>query len=795
MSWHAVLANSLADNRLLERLCFATLELLVLSLVLAAVLRFARFSSMRLVACLWLIVLAKPMVTLAVGAPVAFLQFATPRAEIASFAPSTDPTASRFPAASADAIDPAWAATSGVDTLPQELPHRDASSAGAEVTPGSNLGTFRLVPLLLVAWAAGVAFCSARYLLVRRRLRQLLRNSSRAPRPFEAQYAAIANQLGLVRRPALRVTNDLDSPALIGLFRPTVLLPRWLVERDVSTASEWALRHELAHWRWLDPLAILVRDLAAILFFFHPAMRWAARRQSEAMEMACDWESLRDPSEATDYAEGLFRILESIGNRRTGLVNVEALAMATQGRMARRIAALLDGRRAQPLTPRGAIGLALTALLVFSLGCSVARDDAPAAQSSKLEPAGGGHPARGTPTRGVEVTVLNGLRWLLRHQNPDGSWSSTTLAERCPCEEPIYNPTKPYVSFYDEGLTALALLSFLGAGFSDESQQDIVDRATGKRYVSGAAVESGLRWLVGRQNADGSFGKDRNRFMYNDALACLALSEAYGLTQSPRWKEAAQKSIDFVQGAQRPSPSGQGLWGWRYSPRQDIEQFHRGASGQNDELLKELYDSDTSITGWCMLALESAERAGLSVREENIAGGLAFAKFATAEETGLVGYLDRRGAGAKVTGVDDHFTYHPATMSALGMSIRLLVEHDHSDPVLERSAQVIAKDPPTISADTLSIDYYYWYQASIALNRFDGPDSPSHAQRFWGPWSKSLVESVLALQDHTERDCRNGGWLVADRWAHQGGPIYTTALNLMTLESYYRYEHALGRSK
>ena len=92
--------------------------------------------------------------------------------------------------------------------------------------------------------------------------------------------------------------------------------------------------------------------------------------------MACDWESLREPSEATDYAEGLCSILASVGSRRTKPSNVDALAMATHGRMARRIAALLDGRRAQPLTPKGAVGLGLTALVVFSLGCSVSRDEA-----------------------------------------------------------------------------------------------------------------------------------------------------------------------------------------------------------------------------------------------------------------------------------------------------------------------------------------------------------------------------------------------------------------------------------
>src|SRR5205085_4557236 len=47
---------------------------------------------------------------------------------------------------------------------------------------------------------------------------------------------------------------------------------------------------------------------------------------------------------------------------------------------------------------------------------------------------------RGGPTQGTERAVLDGLRWLARHQNEDGSWSPATLKERCDCDDPSYNP-------------------------------------------------------------------------------------------------------------------------------------------------------------------------------------------------------------------------------------------------------------------------------------------------------------------------------------------------------------------
>ncbi|HEX5009951.1 MAG TPA: prenyltransferase/squalene oxidase repeat-containing protein, partial [Planctomycetota bacterium] len=376
-------------------------------------------------------------------------------------------------------------------------------------------------------------------------------------------------------------------------------------------------------------------------------------------------------------------------------------------------------------------------------------------------------------TEGTEAAVLEGMRWLIRHQNDDGSWGADTLLEHCSVKAQCVSDNQDFSPQYNPGLTGLALLAFLGAGYEHDSKQKIVDTAMGKRYVVGDVVGKGLKWLISEQGPDGSFANYAGS-MYNEAIGALALSEAYGLSQNPALKEPAEKLINYLVSAQKSNPTSTGRWGWRYTPGGDSV-------------------ADTSVTGWVVMAFKSAQIAGLKVPQQSFEGAMDFATWVTGEN-GLVGYLDPAGAGQAVTGHNDRFDYHVATMSSLGMIVRTFIKHDISDPFLELAAGQIIKDLPKVSEDHLSVDYYYWYYGTLALNQFDGPDSPHKSGKYWEPWNKAMQDAVLSLQDKNQEPdvCTRGGWLVGDRWCYAGGPIYATAVNVLTLEVYYRYANAFG---
>lgn len=109
---------------------------------------------------------------------------------------------------------------------------------------------------------------------------------------------------------------------------------------------------------------------------------------------------------------------------------------------------------------------------------------------------GGGRKGRaGGPTQGTEKAVLEGLRWLVRHQNPDGSWGVDSLRERCDAKHPCIPADVEVTANYNEGLTGLALLAFLGAGFTHESKEFVVDTAMAKKHYFGEVIKKGLMWL------------------------------------------------------------------------------------------------------------------------------------------------------------------------------------------------------------------------------------------------------------------------------------------------------------
>ena len=137
------------------------------------------------------------------------------------------------------------------------------------------------------------------------------------------------------------------------------------------------IRHELTHWKWLDPMAVLVRDAVRILYYFHPAAWFAGKRLVEALECACDRAMLENSKDAEAYAERLYYLLIKMRQEQGVMVSGGLFASRTQ--VGRRIEALLrcgQGLRPQ-LTWMSGGALVIATIVVLLLGGAVGQNGEP----------------------------------------------------------------------------------------------------------------------------------------------------------------------------------------------------------------------------------------------------------------------------------------------------------------------------------------------------------------------------------------------------------------------------------
>jgi hypothetical protein len=345
---------------------------------------------------------------------------------------------------------------------------------------------------------------------------------------------------------------------------------------------------------------------------------------------------------------------------------------------------------------------------------------------------------------GTEDAVLDALRWLARHQSPDGSWGVTGYTAKC---SQICAPNPGHEDF-DAGVTGLSILAFLGAGYSHLSK-DTLDG-----ICFGDVVRKGMQWMMSHQDPEGCIGpRSAMKYMYNHMICALAVSEAYGLTGSNLFKDQAQKAVDFTVAAQNPNK------GWRYS-------YKCG-------------DNDSSVTGWAAMVLKSAELSNLVFPRSAYDGTRAWYDEATEEAYGRVGYT--RAATGKVTivGQNEHFDHNEA-LTSIGVMARIFMDKNRGDSRLASGCDLLLRQKPEWNG--AATDFYYWYYASLALFQYDGPAGPK-----WKAWNEPMKSALVKNQNLASSGCRRGSWEPVDRWSCEGGRVYATAINALTLEVYYRY--------
>ena len=230
-------------------------------------------------------------------------------------------------------------------------------------------GVEAFLPAVVLLWAAGACTLSLRLAAGVWWLGRLpVLASPQLQRSWQQRLDALGERSGLRRVVALRLVAALDSPVVVGWWRPVVLLPASLLTRLPADYLEALLAHELAHVRRHDYLVNLLQGMAEALLFYHPATWWLSRRIRVEREHVAD----RLAAEATGDPRRLALALAALADHQASLHAAPEPALAalspTGGPLMKRIEQLVrpghatgGGRIVFPLLGLAAAGLAFYA--------------------------------------------------------------------------------------------------------------------------------------------------------------------------------------------------------------------------------------------------------------------------------------------------------------------------------------------------------------------------------------------------------------------------------------------------
>ncbi|MCI0342194.1 MAG: hypothetical protein L0216_13795, partial [Planctomycetales bacterium] len=436
---------------------------------------------------------------------------------------------------------------------------------------------------------------------------------------------------------------------------------------------------------------------------------------------------------------------------------------------------------------------------------------------------------KGDRGQGPNARIELGLQWLRAHQSLggewDGAWRWKHHVERCQehaapaCDCCVDEASLKEDRNFDVGLTGLGLLCFTGSGYGHVEPAAGAAEAYKKRHaLSKDTVARAIRFLLSRQDPDGAIGRkvrgkedpdneDPEGYMYNHAIATLALCDAYAFTRDAELAGPARKALEWCAKAQDPKTGG-----WDYYAHGNLTSYERNRKGGAK------HRGDLSITGWMVMAMKVAEIAGLEFPKEmrdkakrfvdamarDLDEGRGHARYA---EGYFLGYnlnqLDaaiKKAADAgqkklaeRIRGVKEQLEPRRGVcMTAVATLARMYLGSSVASEPVQNGIKKMLQEPPSVAAlkgetpsDPLGLShfhtYYYWYYGTLAL--WNSED------KYWYKWwDDSLKEAITSLQVTEDQGPAAGSWPPVDPvYGPYGGRLYSTTMAILTCEAFYRF--------
>jgi hypothetical protein len=244
-----------------------------------------------------------------------------------------------------------------------------------------------------------------------------------------------------------------------------------------------------------------------------------------------------------------------------------------------------------------------------------------------------------------------------------------------------------------------------------------------------------IDFVLNNQRSQGLFEKGHagSGPMYAHNISTLFISEVSGMVdpeRQERIERALPRALELILQAQAVPKSERHQGGWRYHP---------GSS-----------DSDTSCSGWALMALRSAKLNGAAVPDAAIEAAVSYLKRHQHEQYGCFGY----------TGTEDH------ARSLTGMGLLCLeLSGLHGTPETIKAADYVMKTFRQLRGD--QFEFYGNYYNAQGTFQIGG--------NYWSEYGPWMYETYLKEQNP------DGSWD-----SREAGRIYGTAIMALSFTVPYR---------
>ncbi len=240
---------------------------------------------------------------------------------------------------------------------------------------GNSLKSF-IVCIWLIGSAAFIGYQFMAYLTFRRGCKRWSKVSK--DEVVNKIFMEVCKELHITKPIGLQVCKKIDSPLVIGYWRPSILIPSRSYE---DQELYFILKHELLHYKygdlWYKLLLIGVRGV----HWFNPLVHIMAKYAEEDLEVVCDSRVLQ--GEASEikksYMEAVLKVADSSHQKS---ISLSTQFKGNKQTLKQRFEAIVNGHKKQ----KGLLTFIMITCIGLLSGCvGITREEAKPSEEIKIE--------------------------------------------------------------------------------------------------------------------------------------------------------------------------------------------------------------------------------------------------------------------------------------------------------------------------------------------------------------------------------------------------------------------------